>query len=166
MLKPVYRHALFSKLGTLYNNEDVCNASSDIPHAGKQPLPQFNAKILVVEDFIPNQQIITDILELMGCYEITCVTDGIKAINELEKNAQEYDLVFMDYQMPEMDGVEATKTIRSKSWGKELKIIAMTAAAVEGDKQLCLDAGMDDYIEKPVRIKKVSDMMEEYLGKE
>jgi CheY-like chemotaxis protein len=77
-------------------------------------------------------------------------SNGIEAIESLER--QIYDVILMDVQMPEMDGLEATRTIRKLTYTTQPHIIAMTANAMEGDRELCLLAGMDDYISKPIRV--------------
>ena len=81
-------------------------------------------------------------------YQIDIAADGIKVLEALEEKV--YDLVFMDVQMPEMDGLEATRKI-NEIWGDNRPtIIAMTANAMQGDKEMCLEAGMDDYVSKPI----------------
>jgi CheY-like chemotaxis protein len=90
------------------------------------------------------------LLEQMG-YRADVASNGIEAIQCVER--QTYDLVFMDVQMPEMDGLEATRRITAK-WpsGDRPRIVAMTANAMQGDREMCLEAGMDDYVTKPIRV--------------
>jgi CheY-like chemotaxis protein len=88
--------------------------------------------------------------------------NGKEGLAALEK--QSFDLVLMDVQMPEMDGFEATAAIREKekTSGNHLPVIAMTAHAMVGDKERCLEAGMDDYITKPIRVEELNDLLKRY----
>ncbi len=92
-------------------------------------------------------------------YRADAVGNGLEAIESLGR--QLYDVVFMDVQMPEMDGLEATRRIRSNfAKADQPRIIAMTANAMLGDRDLCLEAGMDDYITKPIRFGEIQEMLE------
>ncbi len=122
------------------------------------------ASILVVEDNVVNQKIALRILEKKLGYHADVVTNGKEAIESLER--LDYDLVLMDCQMPEMDGYEATRTIRdlnSAVRNHNIPIIAMTANAMKGDREICLKAGMDDYVSKPINVKKLSNVIERFL---
>ncbi|WP_353930512.1 response regulator [Okeanomitos corallinicola TIOX110] len=118
-------------------------------------------KILIAEDNRVNQKISMRILEKLG-YSPDVVSNGKEAILALQK--QFYDVVFMDIQMPEMDGLEATRKI-CEYWQSHERpvIIAMTASEEERDKESCLQAGMNDYISKPIRIETVQIMLDKYL---
>ncbi len=116
-------------------------------------------KILIAEDNIVNQKVITNILKRLG-YRADVVANGLEVLETLRR--QSYDLILMDVQMPEMDGLTATRQIRtlwhspnSNFQGNPPSIIAMTANAMEGDRENCLAAGMDDYLSKPVRINQL-----------
>ncbi len=119
-------------------------------------------RILMVEDNAVNQKVGLSILGRMG-YRADVAGNGVEALQALENAA--YDLVLMDVQMPEMDGLEATRRIRSQ-YGKGLDarpiIIAMTAGAMEGDRDRCLKAGMNDYISKPVKVEYLQNAIERW----
>lgn len=120
--------------------------------ADKLPL-----QILVVEDNLINQKLVILLLKKMGYCPDTS-TNGAEAMKMLEK--KRYDILFMDVQMPVMDGLEATRTIIS-TWSKSIRphIIAMTANVMYGDRERCLDAGMDDYLSKPLKINEIEDVL-------
>jgi PAS domain S-box-containing protein len=105
-------------------------------------------RILLVEDNAVNLKLALRVLSLMG-YQADVAGNGIEAIEAVER--QEYDLVLMDVQMPEMDGLEATRRIRARSRGGP-RIVAMTANVMDGDREACLEAGMDDYVGNPIRV--------------
>jgi two-component system, sensor histidine kinase and response regulator len=110
--------------------------------------------ILVAEDNPVNQKLAVALLEKEG-HRVTLVGDGVEAVAALGR--QEFNLVLMDVQMPEMDGLEATRRIRQREQGtgRRVPVIAMTAYAMKGDRELCLEAGMDAYVSKPVRAKEL-----------
>jgi CheY-like chemotaxis protein len=120
-------------------------------------------RILLVEDNIVNQKLAVRLLEKMG-YRPDAVGNGKEAVEALEMVP--YDVVLMDVQMPEMDGYEATRVIRdpeSQVRNHEVPIIAMTANAMKGDRERCLEAGMDDYISKPIEPKKLLEVIQTFL---
>lgn len=117
----------------------------DTEMADKHPL-----RILLAEDNLVNQKVATKIFEKLG-YHIDIASNGIEVLSALQMT--DYDIIFMDVHMPELDGLEATRAIRSNGvTSYQPLIIAMTANAMQGDREICLAAGMDDYISKPVRI--------------
>jgi CheY-like chemotaxis protein len=105
-------------------------------------------RILLAEDNPVNQKLAIRLLERMG-YRADIATDGLAAVAAVERSP--YDVVLMDVQMPEIDGLEATRQIRARWPDRALRIVAMTANAMEGDRETCLAAGMDDYLSKPIR---------------
>jgi|GEM_PF-2239077 len=126
---------------------------------------QFPIKILVVEDNLFNQKIIQLILKRLG-YETDVVENGQESLTVLsnQESGQEYDLIFMDIQMPVMDGITATKIIRENSSSQTKPwIIALTANVLPADQQACMDAGMNDYVTKPVNIKQIVRSLSEYI---
>ena len=107
-------------------------------------------RILLAEDNLVNQKLALRLLSQMG-YQADVAVNGLQAIERVEQ--QTYDLVLMDVQMPEMDGLEASRQITSKLKPHERpRIVAMTANAMQGDREMCLAAGMDDYVTKPIRV--------------
>lgn len=124
----------------------------DQPHDAATPRTAIGRvlRILVVEDNLVNQRLAAIMLQKRG-HEVTVAANGREAVALTAAN--EYDLVFMDMQMPEMDGVEATRHIREREAGRSrITIVALTANAMTADKDLCLKAGMDGYLAKPVRM--------------
>ncbi len=123
-------------------------------------------KVLLVEDNITNQQVATAMLKKMGM-RVDAVADGVEAVKTLKDIS--YDIVLMDVQMPVMDGLEATRKIRdpkTKVLDHDIPIIAMTAHAMEGDKERCLSAGMNDYIPKPVSIQNLAQTLDKWIKKQ
>ena len=119
--------------------------------------------ILVAEDNRVNQKVITRMLQKLG-HRVDVVADGLEAVNTLGRIA--YDLVFMDCQMPGMDGFEATRAIRAGEAGtpRHIPIVALTANAMQGDREQCLAAGMDDYVAKPVTKQTLAAALERWGG--
>jgi len=119
-------------------------------------------RILLAEDNIINQKVAQSILGKLGC-KADVVANGLEAVQALE--LIDYDIVLMDCQMPEMDGFQATTMIRnpeSKVLNHKVPIIAMTANAMKGDRELCIDAGMDDYLSKPIKKDEVAAVLEKW----
>ena len=121
------------------------------------------SRVLLAEDNAVNRTLAVRLLEKRG-YIVSLAGDGREALAALEK--ENFDIVLMDVQMPEMDGFEATAAIREKeqSTGRHLPIIAMTAHALKGDEERCLSAGMDAYISKPIRTNELFATIERFLG--
>jgi len=134
--------------------ESPLNVESDIS--------KFDAKILVAEDDRTSRLMIENILEMLSC-EVDCVVNGQEAFDVLHAQHDQYDLVFMDCMMPIMDGYEAIRNIRKEPWGKALNIVSLTANALPGDEQKCLDAGADSYISKPVMLDDVARILENFI---
>ncbi|MCA6597217.1 MAG: MASE1 domain-containing protein [Pseudanabaena sp. M046S1SP1A06QC] len=135
-------------------NVSIIGGNSVFEQNLSQKLP---LKILIAEDNIVNQKVAHRILSRLG-YEADIVTNGLKVLEALNKHS--YDVIFMDVQMPEMDGLEATKKIVNDPHRLHRPyIIAMTAGAMEGDREICLESGMDDYISKPVNVNLLVDAL-------
>ena len=118
-------------------------------------------RILLADDNAVNQKLAARLLEKKG-HRVTVTGNGIEALAALDR--EEFDIVFMDVQMPEMDGFEATAAIRKRERGTGLRqpVIAMTAHAMQGDRERCLEAGMDDYISKPVNNRQLIELLEKF----
>ena len=121
------------------------------------------ARILLVEDNLTNQEVAVAMLRKLG-YSAHLVTDGVEALQALRQT--DFDLVLMDCEMPEMDGYEATRRIRDHRTGTlnpHIPIVAITAGAMTGDREKCLDAGMSDYIAKPIELWQLTEAMQKWL---
>jgi two-component system, sensor histidine kinase len=145
-------------------------AASDI-----QPLPSngsngshapgdrsYRATVLVAEDNVVNQEVCREILQHLGC-RVELADNGRLALEMAART--DYDLIFMDYQMPELDGAAATRLIRDQERDSDRHtiIIALTARAMEGDRQQCLQDGMDDYLAKPFTMEHIRDLLQRWL---
>ncbi|MCP4754707.1 MAG: response regulator [Proteobacteria bacterium] len=129
----------------------------------KKVSTKFNARILVVDDYVDNRELAKSLLELMDC-EVDVVEDGREAIEMVKQT--KYDAIFMDVQMPEMDGYHATRAIRMVEGNSgRTPIIALTANALMGDDKKCLKAGMDDYIAKPFKGEDIEKALVKFLSK-
>ena len=127
-----------------------------------RPDATFEARILLVEDNATNQLVAKSILAKLGC-RVDVAADGCEGVESAFRFP--YDLIFMDCQMPHKDGYEATKEIRRAFSSTELPILAMTANAMKGDRERCLDAGMNDYIPKPITKERLQAMLSKWLQK-
>jgi CheY-like chemotaxis protein/HPt (histidine-containing phosphotransfer) domain-containing protein len=174
LLKPVGRGALLRAL----EGASAAPSQGTVPPASAPPAMTFAAgaprssgscaasgrpRVLVVEDSAVNLQVASTMLRRFDC-RVDAAANGVEALDMVA--AFPYDLVFMDGQMPEMDGFEATAAIRrrEREGGGHLIIVAMTAHATQGDRERCLAAGMDDYLSKPVRRDALAAMLERWLG--
>ncbi|MDP8956227.1 MAG: PAS domain S-box protein [Actinomycetota bacterium] len=148
LTKPIKPSKLFNALMDVFGQQPM-PAARDVPVGpARRPVPG-GLRVLVAEDNAVNQQLAVLLLQKLG-YRADLAGDGTEALEALER--QPYDVVLMDVQMPEMDGMEATRRIHQR-WSADERpyIIAVTANAMEGDREACLAAGMDDYISKPIR---------------
>jgi PAS domain S-box-containing protein len=138
-------------------------AVSDVADVGPKPAAREQAlRILIAEDNLVNQRLATRLLQKQG-HNVTVANNGREAIRILEQSNWEFDCILMDIQMPEMDGLEATKVIRQveSSGDRHMPIIALTAHAMERDKELCLAAGMDRHLAKPIQMDLLLSVLEE-----
>ena len=145
--------------GSTFHFTIHAEAASSVPACTIEPACQLNLdhhrdkdldlRILLAEDNVTNQKVTLRMLNKLG-YKGDVAANGLEVLQALER--QTYDVVLMDVQMPEMDGLEATKVIRQR-WPEGPRIIAMTASALKGDREICLSAGMDSYISKPTKME-------------
>ncbi len=169
LTKPVKESVLHDCLATLQSGEECLPFRQEPRMVTRHSLADDRRRrihILVVEDDTINQQVAQGILEKLG-YHADVVANGLEAIEALRSIP--YDLVLMDVQMPEMDGLEATRIIRSPESGvinHDVPIVALTAHAMNDDREKCLEAGMDYFLNKPVNPKKLIDVIDNGLFQE
>ena len=138
------------------------------PQTSDQPAVKLSARVpatarlLLVEDNVVNQKVVMAILRKKG-YVIDVANDGREALAKLEAATQSYDVVLMDIQMPVMDGLETTREIRKNPRWDRLPVVAMTAHAMNGDKERCFQAGMDSYVSKPIQPAHLISVIEKHL---
>jgi len=154
--KPIHQSQLFDTMATLLAHEPGTRPPPAAP-ARPQIDPTMAARhplrILLAEDNAVNQKLAMRLLQQMG-YRADLASNGVEAVESVQR--QSYDVVLMDVQMPELDGLDATRQIRSLlDDGRRPRIVAMTANAMQGDEQMCVDAGMDDYLTKPIRVDRL-----------
>ena len=167
LTKPVRQAQLYRCLALLLGHPEATPQSQPVSFitASGLPGPRLRkARLLLAEDNITNQKVALGILGKLG-YRADAVANGREVIKSLETIP--YALVLMDCQMPEMDGYEAARVIRdhgSHVLDHDITIVAMTAYAMQGDREKCLAAGMDDYISKPVQPREIAEVLERWLG--
>jgi two-component system, sensor histidine kinase and response regulator len=161
LMKPVRQGELWEALCNVLGNSPQEKAPLVTRHTLREN--RNRARILLAEDNLVNQTLAVRLLEKRG-HAVTVTSNGREALAALAK--EEFDLVLMDVQMPELDGFEATAAIREmeKASGRHLPIVAMTANALKGDQERCLAAGMDAYVSKPVRTSELFATLEAILN--
>jgi CheY-like chemotaxis protein len=148
LVKPVKPSALHDALVTAVSGEGAAARTGADRQAAPVAAPSTNLRILLAEDNAVNQKLAIRLLKQMGLVA-DVVGDGQAAVDAVASS--DYDLVLMDVQMPELDGLEATRQIRHRWPDRPLRIVGLTANAMAGDREACLAAGMDDYVSKPIR---------------
>jgi PAS domain S-box-containing protein len=149
LTKPIKASQLYEALVAVVAPESGAAAGEQAPGAAPEEAERAPLRILLAEDNAVNQRLAVLLLEKIG-YSADVVANGLEALEALR--AQPYDVVLMDVEMPEMDGLEAARRIHGEWHGNRLPwIIAVTANAMQGDRDVCLAAGMDDYLSKPIR---------------
>jgi CheY-like chemotaxis protein len=169
LTKPARKAELYRALvGVVAGKSRAAASRPADTESGERTEIQLGARVLLAEDNHVNQEVAIAMLQALGC-QVCAVVDGRQALERLE--AEHFDLVFMDCQMPGMDGFAATRSIRERearaaksgAGGRRLPIIALTAHAMRKDRQDCLDAGMDDYVAKPFTRDELRYMVEKWL---
>jgi PAS domain S-box-containing protein len=151
--KPIKTVSFLQALALLGNRTGSGGVVVQARHEDRPIAEEIPLQVLLAEDNAVNQKVALRFLERMG-YKADAVGNGLEAVNAFAHRS--YDLVLMDLQMPEMDGLEASRQIRrTVAADRQPKIIALTANAMQGDREICLDAGMDDYISKPVKMHEI-----------
>jgi two-component system, sensor histidine kinase and response regulator len=160
LLKPVKQQMLFDAVIAVLGREEKSDSALVTRHTLSEQ-KKTGQRILLAEDNAINQKLAVALLQKAG-YSVDAVENGVQAFEKIQAN--QYGAVLMDVQMPEMDGFEATQKIREieKQTGQHVSIIAMTAHAMHGDRENCFEAGMDDYITKPIQPKVLFSVLERW----
>ncbi len=164
--KPVRQYVLLNSILSIVTGEASVQLNKTQEKTGEDQQSHekicFNANILIVEDHYVNQRLAQQILKGFGC-NVDTADNGKQALAATENH--NYDLVLMDCQMPELDGYEATRKIRARKTvnSQNLPIIALTANALSGDREKCINAGMSDYLSKPFRQHQIQEVLEKWL---
>ena len=163
LMKPINQSELFDALVQILKCA-LPPATEPTAQAPAGTVEQVGLRILLAEDSLYNQKLAVALLERRG-HQVVVANNGSEAVAAAQ--AQPFDLVLMDVQMPDMDGLEATLAIRAQEagTGRHLPIIAMTAQAMKGDRERCLESGMDDYLTKPVRAAELYAMIAAVMGR-
>ncbi|HEX7272508.1 MAG TPA: response regulator, partial [Casimicrobiaceae bacterium] len=159
LAKPIRQSQLFDTLVNLLARDTAPKpkAAPGKPQLDPAQAERHPLRILLAEDNVVNQKLALRLLQQMG-YRADLASNGIEAIESVQR--QTYDVVLMDVQMPEMDGLEASRKINARWRPHERpRIIAMTANAMQGDRDMCLAAGMDDYLTKPIRVERLVEAL-------
>jgi len=162
MTKPIKASQLYNVLIGIFAEQPgrVREPAAAAPQFDYSLGQRFPLRILLAEDNAINQKLALRILERMG-YRADSAANGLEVLQAIER--QPYDLILMDVQMPEMDGLEATRQIVAERPGDDRpRIIAMTANAMQEDREICLAAGMDDYLSKPIQLKELQASLERW----
>jgi len=154
--------SVFSFSAMLEPSDDLGDDSECPPPDEQEKEALARLRVLIVEDNLGNLKLLSRMLEKLGI-QPKAARNGIEAVDTLRRKP--FDVVFMDCQMPEMDGFEATREIRSREDpSRRPTIVALTAMALEGDRERCLEAGMDDYLSKPVEQRALREMLRKWVG--
>jgi signal transduction histidine kinase/DNA-binding response OmpR family regulator/HPt (histidine-containing phosphotransfer) domain-containing protein len=164
--KPVRQSHLYDSLMTVMSTSGGDPQRDATPDGDHLEDVRFQGRVLLVEDNRINQEVARDMIEMLGC-QVEVANNGQEALDALARD--DYDLVFMDCQMPEMDGYAATRAIREQEaagngGGAHLPIVALTAHAMDGDREKCLAAGMDDYLTKPFPLDQLCAVLGDWLA--
>jgi len=171
LTKPIRKNRLYAELKRVFDERKETptvpkrteqEAHKEVLHDGDK---EHAEKILLVEDNLVNQKLAKMMLTKAG-FHVDVADNGKEAVEKIIASPELYHMIFMDVQMPEMDGIEATKEIRKREGRREhgkkperLPIVAMTAHAMKGDRERCIEAGMDDYLTKPIKKESVIEIV-------
>jgi CheY-like chemotaxis protein/HPt (histidine-containing phosphotransfer) domain-containing protein len=171
LTKPVKPGELRETLLRALSGSQHPSRKAELPSTKLDPTfaSRFPLRVLLCDDNIINQKVALRLLQQMG-YRADLAANGLEALSALDR--QPYDLIFMDVMMPEMGGLEATRLIRERqqqpsqfpNYKSDIAVIAMTASAMQGDREKCLAAGMDDYVAKPVRLEEIRMIVERWAS--
>jgi len=172
LTKPVRQSRLLECLVSIIGNSGAVGSvarggAAIVPLSPELQERLRQSHVLLAEDNVVNQKVALAMLGKLGC-ALDSASDGFEVLEALTRIP--YDLVLMDYQMPEMDGYEATRLIRKQEqdptqpcpWKAPVYIIALTASAMQGDRERCLAVGMDDYVSKPIRMPEIQAALERW----
>jgi signal transduction histidine kinase/CheY-like chemotaxis protein len=162
LTKPVKYHQLFDAVKSALKNETAANMEQRKTHLSVAFASEYPFSILVAEDIVMNQKLIMWVLSKLG-YKPDLANNGVEVLAMLAK--QSYDVILMDIQMPQMDGLEATRIIR-QTYGAKPLIMAMTANALSEDRENCFRAGVDDYISKPINLDLLTKSLKELYNRQ
>ncbi len=160
--KPIRREKLYKMLERLLGKKKDEELKPKIvtQYSAREDM-KHSARILLAEDNPVNQKLAKMMLTKAG-YQVEVANNGQEAVEKYTTSPEDFDLIFMDVQMPEMDGIKATQTIREKGFDT-IPIVAMTANAMKGDREICLKAGMVDYLAKPIKREFVFEILEKWV---
>jgi CheY-like chemotaxis protein len=160
LLKPVKNSALQKAIMASF--EGSCDLTIIAPKIPTIAVSRDKLKILLAEDNIINQKVATGLVENMG-HSVRIAGDGTEVLSIMD--TESFDVILMDVQMPNMDGFDATRTIREreKLSGAHIPIIAMTAYAMKGDREKCFEVGMDGYVSKPINVNELEQALDDLI---
>jgi CheY-like chemotaxis protein len=162
LTKPVRQSELLDALLLLLGGSGPASPKEKADHAPPEHVaPAQRLRVLLAEDSPTNQRLVISLLERWG-HQVTVAQDGREAVAACALGG--FDLVLMDVEMPHLDGYQATAAIRSeeRSRGQHVPIVAMTAHAMQGDRESCLNAGMDGYLPKPIRKQQLQEILQQF----
>jgi two-component system sensor histidine kinase/response regulator len=148
--KPVSEARLLETISSVISKDEYLQSISAVNlESSEQDEILKNARVLVAEDNLVNQQVVRGVLKKKAM-NVTVVNNGLEAINVINNSKEPFDLILMDLEMPEMDGICATQAIRAGERSANIPIVALTAQAMRGDRERCIAAGMNAYLSKPI----------------
>ncbi|WP_412067181.1 response regulator [Rubrivirga sp. IMCC43871] len=166
LYKPAKPSQLYDTLLSVFGADATAPAPEPVTALAGTPVSRSTTRILLAEDNVVNQKVALRILDRLG-FDADVAANGAEAIQSLralDAQGHPYDLVLMDIQMPDMDGLAATRAIRADASIRQPRIVALTANAMEGDREACIDAGADDYLSKPVKLDDLRGVLAAHAG--